>query len=332
MSGRLGGVALWSLLCILIALLSLWSLTVGASGYGMGDVLRAIGSNGDDRVALVVNGVRLPRVLAALIVGATLALAGAIMQAVTGNPMADPGLLGVNAGAAFLVVVALAFFNIDAAGQLVWFAFAGAAGAAVLVYALGSGGRGGATPLKLILAGVVVASFLGAVTMAVLVVDGETFDAVRLWTAGSLKGREMSQVAALAPYALMGCVGAVMMARQFTALSLGGEVATGLGQRQGVWRAVALALVVVLAGSAVALAGPVGFVGLVVPHIVRLVGGADYGRILPFAILVGAGLTLLADTLPRALWHRDMPVGISMALIGAPVFIWLARRNVGRAA
>ncbi|WP_204318813.1 FecCD family ABC transporter permease [Pseudooceanicola aestuarii] len=323
--------AILILLMLMLIALALWSLTIGATEITPVEVLRAFTAPEGRRADIVLHDVRLPRMAAALIIGALLAVAGAIMQAVTGNPMADPGLLGVNAGAAFAVVLAIALAGITATGTLIWIAFAGAGLAAGAVYGLGAAGRSGATPVKLVLAGVVVASFLTALTTAVMVVDAQTFDVVRLWTAGSVKGRQMQDILAVLPHALVGLVLALALRGQFDALALGADVASGLGQSQALWRPIAALLVVVLAGSAVALAGPVGFVGLVVPHIVRLSLGGDYRRLLPVAALVGAGLTLLADTLPRALWGRDMPVGITLALIGAPVFVWLARRAGGAA-
>lgn len=309
----------------LLLALALWSLTVGASDIGLAQVWDALTGAEDARADIVVRDVRLPRMVAALAAGSALAVAGAIMQAVTGNPMADPGILGVNAGAAFAVVLAIAFAGVSAAGTLVWIAFAGAAVAAVLVFALGAAGRSGATPVKLVLAGVVIGSFLSALTMAILVVDAQTFDAVRLWTAGSVKGRQMQDVAAVLPHAVLALAATFLLRGQFNAMALGMQVAQGLGQNQTLWRGIALVLVVALAGSAVAMAGPVGFVGLVVPHIVRLSLGADYRVIISLSAVVGAGLAVTADTLPRALWSVDMPVGITLALIGAPVFVGLAR-------
>ncbi|WP_118138357.1 iron ABC transporter permease [Oceanicella sp. SM1341] len=314
-----------------LCLLALWAMTVGSSDISVPQVARALFAAPEGRVELVVQGVRLPRVLAALGVGAALAVAGAIMQAVTGNPLAEPGLLGVNAGAAFAVVLAIALLGVTAAGSLLWAAFAGAAAAAVLVQALGSAGRSGPTPLKLVLAGVVIATFLGAVSAAVLILDARTFETMRLWTAGSLRGRQMAEVTAVLPWLGAGLGAALLVAGQFTALSLGADTARALGQNQPLWRLVSALLVVLLAGGAVALAGPLGFVGLVVPHIVRMSLGADYRRILPFCALGGAGLTLLADTLPRAAFDRDVPVGITLALVGAPFFIWLARTRIGGA-
>ncbi len=309
----------------LLALLALWALAVGAADTSLGEAARALWSPGAGRTELVVRGVRLPRVIAALAVGGALGAAGGIMQAATGNPLAEPGLLGVNAGAAFAVVVALAFLGITATGTLVWAAFAGAAAAAALVFALGSAGRSGPTPVKLTLAGVAVTTFLGALALSVLIFDARTLETVRLWTAGSLAGRRMEDVRPVLPWLLGALAAALVSARQFTTLSLGAEAARALGQSLALWRGIAAVLVVGLAGSAVALAGPIGFVGLVAPHAARLTLGPDYRRILPFAVAGGAGLTLLADTLPRAVWGRDVPVGVTLALVGAPFFVWLAR-------
>lgn len=304
---------------VLLLALAAWALTVGSAGHA----LRALWEDG--QAGLILREVRLPRVIAALGCGAALAVAGGVIQGLTGNPLADPGLLGVNAGAALAVVSAIAFAGVDAMGALVWWAYLGAAAAAGLVLALGSAGRAGATPVRLILAGVVVASFAGSLAAAILVLDAQTQDVVRQWTVGSLAGRSLDAVLPLLPHVLLPLAATLALSRQITALSLGGTVARGLGQNQALWRLVASALVVALAGAAVALAGPLGFVGLVVPHMARLTLGADYGRILPLAALLGAALVLLADTLPRALWTRDIPVGVTLALLGAPVFIWLAR-------
>lgn len=316
--------AVFLCLAAALAVLAIWAVTVGSSDISLPRALQALAAPGDERADIVIRSVRLPRVIAALAAGSALAVAGAIMQAMTGNPLAEPGLLGINAGAGFAVVLAISLAGVTAGGTLVWAAFAGAALAAVAVYLLGSAGRGGATPLKLVLAGVVVSTFLGAVGMAVLVLDAQTLDVVRMWSAGSLKNREMAQVLPVLPWLAASLIAAMVLREQFTALSLGAETARGLGQNPLLWRLISGLLVVGLAGSAVAVAGPLGFVGLVVPHIVRLTLGPDYRLILPFAALGGAGLALLADTLPRALLATDIPLGITMALIGAPFFIWLA--------
>lgn len=316
-----------------LAVLSLWALTVGASDISLIRALQALmHTNLSERADIVITGLRLPRVVAALAGGAALAVAGAIMQAMTGNPLAEPGLLGVNAGASFMVVMALAVAGIDSAGTLLWLAFLGAAFAGGLVFMLGAAGRSGPTPLKLVLAGVVVSTCLGAATTAVLTLDQATLDVVRLWTAGSLRGRQMAQIAPVLPWLMAALVAALILRRQFTTLSMGSETARGLGQDPLRWRLISGGIVVALAGCAVAMAGPLGFVGLVVPHLVRLSLGPDYRLILPFAALGGAGLALLGDTLPRAALGVDVPLGVTMALIGGPFFIWLARGKTGASA
>lgn len=307
-------------------------MTIGAARIPFATVIESLRIAGEGREQIIVWSVRLPRVIAAMSVGAALAVAGAIMQAVTRNPLADPGILGVNSGAAFAVVLLLATQGSVGTSLMIWTAFGGAFGAAVVVYALGTAGRSGATPLKLVLAGVVISTLLGSVTMAVLLLDQQTLENVRLWTAGSLRGRDLNQVLSMLPYLLVGLAFALAFRSQFTSMSLGSDTAQGLGQNQARWRFLAALLVVVLAGSAVAIAGPLGFVGLVVPHIVRMGISSDYRWILPFCALGGAFLTLLADVVPRALFSHDIPVGVTMALIGAPFFIWLARRDKGRAA
>jgi iron complex transport system permease protein len=265
-------------------------------------------------------------------VGAALAVAGAIMQAVTNNPLASPGLLGINAGAAFAVVMAIILFAPASSASYAWYAFAGAAAAAVIVYAVGSVGPAGATPLKLALAGAVFATFVTSIITAALIFDQGTLDDIRLWSTGSLVGQTLPGVAAVAPYIVVGLAASLVSCRQIMTLSLGAELARAVGQSLRLWRAVAAVIVVLLAGSAVALAGPVGFVGLVVPHVARLVVGVDYRWIIPFSALGGAALVVLADTVVRsAMPGHDLPVGVTMAIIGAPFFIYLARYRIGSA-
>jgi iron complex transport system permease protein len=320
-----------ALFCLLVAL-SLSAVTLGASSLSLSTVFAAIFSFDGSREHLVVTMLRLPRVLAALLSGAALAVAGAIMQALTRNPLAEPGLLGVNAGAAFAVVVALGLFGFGSAEAYIWFAFGGAAAAALVVFALGSLG-GSATPLKLVLAGAVVGTFLSSLTTALLIFDQATLDTVRLWTVGSLSGRTMGQVRVVAPYIGGGLAAAFLLRGQLTTLSLGADVAQSLGQDPVIWRALNLAIVVLLAGGAVALVGPVGFAGLVVPHVMRLTVGVDYRWLIPFSAVGGAMLLVLADMAGRSLFaNLTVPVGVTMALIGAPFFLWLARYRISSGA
>ncbi|WAC26644.1 FecCD family ABC transporter permease [Ancylobacter sp. SL191] len=310
-----------------LPVLALWALNTGNAAIPLDRLVAAVIGFDASREHLILWEVRLPRVLAGLLVGAQLAVAGAIMQAVTANPLASPGLLGINAGAAFAVVLAIALAGMDGAGTLMWFAFLGAGMAAVTVYALGSAGRGGATPLKLALAGAVLTAFLASLTTVILLRDQTTLDNVRLWSIGSLSGRPMSAVLAIGPWGLAGLVGAMLARGPIMTLSLGSDLSRALGQSLGLWRAISAALVVLLAGAAVALAGPVGFVGLVVPHMARLLVGPDYRWIIAYSAPLGAGLVLLADTWLRWLSGVDIPVGVMLALVGGPVFIALVRRQ-----
>ncbi len=317
-------------LCLIVAAASVWSVTLGASHIPVSDVLAAIFAFDGSREHLIVTMLRLPRVLAGLLTGSALAVAGAIMQAVTNNPLASPGLLGINSGAAFAVVMATSLLGIGSNG-VVWFAFGGAGAAAIIVYGLGSAGRGGATPIKLVLAGAVLTTFLSSLTAAILIFDQTTLDTVRLWTAGSISGRTMAQVAAVTPWVLIGLLAALVFRCQAMTLSLGAEIARSAGQNQVLWRGLAVVIVILLAGGAVALAGPIGFVGLVVPHIARLTVGVDYRWIIPFSAAGGALLVVVADTMGRTFFaSQSFPVGVTMAILGAPFFIWLARWHRGR--
>ena len=318
------------LLALAVAPLTLWAMTAGSAALSPAAVIGALAAPDGSREAVIVTHVRLPRVLAALVAGSGLATAGAVMQAVTANPLASPSLLGVNAGAAFAVVLAMVLAPGGGGTGHVLAAFAGAGMATVAVYALGSAGRGGATPLRLALAGAVISAFLAALTAAVLIFDQRTLAAVRLWTVGSLEGRQMAAVLSVLPWWAAGLAGTLACRGQVMTLSLGAAVAQGVGQNLPLWRGLSALAVVLMAGAAVALTGPVGFVGLVVPHVARLVAGADYRWILPYSAVMGALLVLLADGgLRHLLPGRDIPVGVAMALIGAPFFIWLARTRIG---
>lgn len=314
-------------LAIVLAATSVASLFLGGRGLTAGVVVEALlrpdpASSAHD----VVMTSRLPRLLVGLLVGVALGLAGAVMQGVVRNPLADPGLLGVNAGAALAVVTAIGVLGVTSPFGYVWFAFAGAALVAALVYAVGS--LGGATPVKLALAGAAVSAALTAVTTAILLVDAATFDRFRFWTVGALSGRRMEPVAQLAPFLLVGIVLALVLGRSLNVLSLGDDVARAVGQRVGPARAVAAAAAVVLCGAATALAGPIWFVGLVAPHAARLVTGPDYRWILPYSALIAPLLLLVSDIVGRLVARPgELQVGIVLAFVGAPLFVVLVRRR-----
>jgi iron complex transport system permease protein len=317
---------------LLLVMCLLWSITLGAAEIDSQVVYAALFNYDDTNFDhLIIQTVRLPRVLSGVIVGAALAVAGAIMQGLTRNPLADGGLLGINSGAAFAVVLSVFLLGNPSLSVYAFFGFIGAAGAAALVYTLGSLGRGGATPLKLTLAGVILSSFLASFTTAILIHDQETLDKIRFWTAGSLAGRDMPLLMQTAPYILIGIIGALLISRQMTTISLGEDIAKGLGQNTLRVKAAAALMVVLLNGGAVALAGPIGFVGLVIPHVVRFIVGVDYRWIIPYSVILGGILVTVADVGARIIIRpQELPVGIMMAFVGAPFFIWLARWKVKR--
>lgn len=315
---------------LLLVMCLLWSITLGAADITPEIVFAALfGFDETEFDHLIIQTVRLPRVLAGALVGAGLAVAGAIMQGLTRNPLADSGILGINAGAAFAVVMTVYLLGNPSLSVYAVAALVGAAVAAVFVYGLGSMGRGGPTPLRLTLAGVILTAFVSSLTTAILIQDQETLDQIRFWTAGSLAGREMPLLAQTAPIILTGIIGALLISRQITTISLGEDVAKGLGQNTLHIKIIAAVIVVLLAGGSVALAGPIGFVGLIIPHIARFVAGVDYRWIIPYSALFGAMLVTIADVAARlVLRPQELPVGIMMALLGAPFFIYLARWKV----
>lgn len=334
LSGRFVGtdsgkaLALAALLCLLAAA-SLLAVALGTVRIPLSTILDAIFRFDGSRNHLLVVAVRLPRVIAALLAGGALAVSGAIMQAITNNPLASPGLLGINAGAAFAVVSIMTFFGAGVGDIYIWFAFLGAGIAAFAVTLLSSFGPIRHSPVGLILAGAIVATFLTSLTSAVLIFDQSTLDAVRMWTAGSVTGRTMAQAATVAPYIAFGLIVSLFLGRHLTTLSLGADTARSVGQNTALWRGVAIVTVILLAGGAVALAGPIGFVGLIVPHIVRMAVSVDYRWIIPFSALGGALLVVGADMAGRMVFgSQNFPVGVTIALVGAPFFLWLARNRM----
>jgi iron complex transport system permease protein len=253
------------------------------------------------------------------------------MQGLTRNPLADPGILGINAGAAMAVVITVFLCGTSSLSLYAWCAFLGAGVTAVLVYWLGSLGRGGLTPLNLTIAGAAITALLSSLTTGILILSQQTLDEIRFWLAGSVAGRDFTLFLQVLPYIAVGLVVAFALGRQITTLSLGEDVAQGLGQRTAWVKLIAALSVVLLAGSSVAAAGPIGFIGLVIPHTVRFLVGVDYRWILPYSAVFGAILLLLADISARLLIApQELPVGVMTAILGAPFFIYLARWKVKR--
>jgi iron complex transport system permease protein len=312
-----------------LVLVLVLSLAVGAKPMPWRtalDALFAFDGSLDDH--LIVRDLRLPRTIIGLMVGVALGLAGAIMQGVTRNPLADPGILGVNAGAALAVVIAIHLFGITTLNGYVWFAFVGAGLAAVTVYVLGAMGRDGATPVKLALAGAALTAMLGSFTTTILLVDAVALDQFRFWAVGSLAGRGPEIARQVAPFIVVGSVVALGSGRLLNAMALGDDVARALGQRVHLARAIAAGAVVVLAGAATAAAGPIVFVGLTVPHVARVITGPDHRWLLPYSAVLAPILLVGADVIGRVIARPgEVQVGIVTALVGAPVFIHLVRRR-----
>lgn len=311
----------------LLASLCILSVAVGTRAVGWSDILAAIGGHMEtiDQAAVAV---RIPRTLLALLAGAALGLAGAVMQGVTRNPLADPGILGINMGASLAVVIGVAWFDIASAYAYIWTAVLGAAGAAVFVYTIGSLGRGGATPLKLALAGAATTVAFSSLVIAVVLPRSDIAGGIRTWQIGGVGGATFDRLWPVAPFLLVGFAVSLLSARKLNSLALGDELAAGLGERVALARATAAFGAVLLCGATTAICGPIGFVGLVVPHLCRLLVGVDHRWLLPFSALSGACLLLAADVVGRLVVRpSELDVGIVTALVGAPFFIWIVRRQ-----
>ncbi|SDM90890.1 iron complex transport system permease protein [Streptomyces wuyuanensis] len=306
----------------------LLSLAVGARPIAPSAVLDALLHGGTSESAQVVLELRLPRTLIGLMVGASLALAGTVLQGLTRNPIADPGILGISQGASVGVVLAIAFAGVHTLNGYVWFAFAGAAIASVAVYAVASSGRGGATPVKLALGGAAINALLVSVTTAVLTTRAAALDEFRFWQVGALGGRNAEIAAQIWPFLLLGTLLVLSVARGLDALALGDDVAKGLGRRVATVRVVGGIGATVLTGAGVAAAGPVAFVGLAVPHIARAIVGSDHRWVLPFAALLGPVMLLVSDVVGRILFPPgEIPAGVTTALIGVPFLVAMVRRK-----
>ncbi|MFF7715509.1 iron chelate uptake ABC transporter family permease subunit [Streptomyces sp. NPDC007988] len=324
-TGRVIAIAA-AVVALLVAVLL--SLAVGARAVAPSAVLDALLHGGTSDSAQVVRELRLPRTLIGLMVGAALALAGTVLQGLTRNPIADPGILGISQGASVGVVLAIAFAGVHTLTGYVWFAFAGAALASVAVYAIASSGRGGATPVKLALGGAAVNALLVSVTTAVLTTRAAALDEFRFWQVGALGGRSAEIAAQIWPFLLLGVLLVLSVARGLDALALGDDMAKGLGRRVATVRLVGGIGATVLTGAGVAAAGPIAFVGLAVPHIARAIVGSDHRWVLPFAALLGPVVLLVSDVVGRILFPPgEIPAGVATALIGVPFLVATVRRK-----
>ncbi|WP_028807737.1 iron ABC transporter permease [Streptomyces canus] len=310
---------------VILVLVAMASIAVGAKGLSAGQVWHGLfqdtGTYGD-----VVVADRLSRTLLGLLAGAALGLSGAVLQALTRNPLADPGLLGINAGASAAVVTAITFFGVTSLSGYVWFAFLGAAAVGALVWFLG--GSRGATPVRLALAGTAISAALYGYLQAVMITDDQALNKMRFWTVGSLSSANNSTILQVLPFLATGSLLALALARPLNAMEMGDDTAKALGAHLNRTRALAMLSATVLCGAATAACGPIVFVGLMVPHIVRSFTGPDLRWILPYATILSPVLLLGSDVIGRIVARpAELQVGIVTALIGGPVFIFLVRRR-----
>ncbi|MFC4002790.1 FecCD family ABC transporter permease [Prauserella oleivorans] len=303
------------------------SLAYGAHPVPLEAVWRAITDPTGSEDDIVVRSLRAPRTVIGILAGLALGVGGALMQGHTRNPIADPGLLGVNQGAALGVVIAVVVFDVGALTSYVWFGFAGALVAAVVVFLLGTVGSRGSTPVTLALAGAAVSALLYGLISAIVLGDRQGMETYRFWHVGSIAGRDFAVAGQMAPFVLAGLVLALVNTPGLNTLALGEDMATALGRNVRRTRVLGVLAITLLVGTAVAACGPIAFVGLIVPHLARAVTGPDYRWLVPFAGLLGAILVLAADVLGRLVSDDSLEVGIMLAVIGAPAFIHLVRRK-----
>lgn len=313
----------------LLAVASIASIAIGSRGIAPDVVWDTIvGGSRTSTDAIVILDSRLPRTVIAIVAGLSLGVSGALIQAVTRNPLADPGILGVTSGSAFAVAIAVGVLGITSVEGYLWFAFGGALVATVVVYVIGSAGRQGSSPVRLTLTGVALGAVLSGIVSAMLLADPEGFSAMRAWESGSLEGRGWSGLSPVAPFIAVGVVIAFVIARSLNAIALGDDLASSLGANVALTRTLAVVAVSLLAGGATAIAGPVAFVGLMIPHVARWVVGPDQRWIVAYSIVLAPVLLLVADIVGRVvLSPGELPAGIVTACLGAPVLIVLVRRQ-----
>ncbi|WBU37588.1 FecCD family ABC transporter permease [Homoserinibacter sp. YIM 151385] len=311
-----------------LALASLASLAFGANPLPADAVLRGLLAPDDSEASLVIWSLRVPRTVLGILAGAAFGVAGALIQALTRNPLADPGILGVNAGAGFAVTAGVGLFGLGGITGYIWFAFLGAAAATVLVFVIGSAGRGAASPVTLVLAGVALSAVLGGFSTLLTLLDEETFRALRVWGVGSIAAAKLGETASVAPFLLAGLAIALLISGSLNSIALGDDLAASLGARTVRTRVLGLIAVTLLAGGATALTGGIAFVGLMIPHIVRWLTGPDQRWIMVLSALAAPVLVLTADVVGRIAGSPgEIQVGIVTAVIGAPVLIALVRRR-----
>jgi iron complex transport system permease protein len=314
-------------LVVVLAAVAFLSVALGSRSVGLADVFAALlHADASSTDSVVTLEMRIPRTLLGILVGAALGASGAVLQGVTRNPLADPGIMGINAGAAAFVVLAVTVLGLRGVSTYIWFAFAGAVVATLVVYAVASLGREGATPVKLALAGAAVTAGLTSVTSGIVMTNVDALNELRFWQVGSLAGRYTPVLTAVAPFLVLGLLLALACGRPLNGLALGEDTARSLGVHVARSRVALFAVVALLCGAATAACGPIVFIGLVVPHAARLLCGPDYRWIVPYAMVLGPIVLLLADVAGRVLISPgELQVGVVLGVLGAPCFVALVR-------
>ncbi|MGH3794139.1 MAG: FecCD family ABC transporter permease [Pseudonocardiaceae bacterium] len=311
---------------LVLAGAALLSLAVGARAIPPDTVLHVMLHDDGSTARYVVWGLRGPRTLVAVAVGAALGVAGALMQALTRNPLADPGVLGINAGSATAVVIAIGVLGVTSPLTTVWFALGGAAVAGTIMFLIASGGRGGASPVRLALSGMAVTAALLGITQGITLLNTQTIEQMRFWTVGSLLKADGATLVRVVPFIVVGTLLALALARPLNTIALGEDASRSLGANLALTRFTGLVAITLLCGASTAAVGPLMFVGLAVPHMVRTITGPDQRWVLPYCVVFTPILLLVADVIGRVVAPEEIDVGVVTAVIGAPVFIALVRR------
>lgn len=312
---------------ILLGICFIASLAWGSKNIEFSQVINALLNSSDTSFAVLVVRERIPRTIFSIMAGASLGISGALMQSITRNPIADPSILGVNTGASLFVVIGMAFFNINSPNQYIWLALLGAGITAVIVYFIASIGNGGMTPIKLALSGAATSAVLTSLVSAVILPRSDVMDSFRFWQVGSVSGATWESIRLILPFVIIGLVISIAATPALNILALGDDVGTGLGVNIGIIRIICAIAGVILSGATTAIAGPIGFVGLMIPHSIRLIFGSDLKGIVPMSAIGGAALLTIADVIGRVIGSpSEVQVGIITAFIGAPILIIIARK------
>ncbi|WP_163191631.1 FecCD family ABC transporter permease [Clostridium thermarum] len=325
-------IAIYLVSIVILGLCVFVSLAWGSKSVPFSQVINALQNNNDTSFSVLVVRERIPRTVFSIMAGASLGISGALMQSITRNPIADPSILGVNTGASLFVVIGIAFFNINSANHYIWLALLGAGVTAVFVYVIASLGNGSMTPIKLALSGAATSAVLSSFVSAVILPRSQVMDAFRFWQVGSVSGATWDSITLILPFVIIGVIISLASIPALNVLALGDEVATGLGAKTGVIRLVCAIAGVMLSGATTAIAGPIGFIGLMIPHSIRLIFGSNLKGIVPLSAIGGAALLIISDVLGRVIGSPgEIQVGIITAFLGAPILVIIARKAKVRA-